>query len=399
MKDSHRGGKPSASFVVGSVALLFLIIGYQAALFISKASVARIVANHDHPDTVFVYLDPLDSLYSGACAANSGYSAFNAGQPLEPGRVHPRFAAAEYGLSSTAAPEGASLSSSTHATLGTPREGKCPLGDLRGNNGSAEGGIGAERSEASGGAERSLSGVEGRSEAVELPEMAPAGRSKARRYNSAARDIWRANTKRRYESFRFDPNTVSMDDLMRLGFSQKQAESIDNYRKKGGRFRRKSDFAKSYVVEDSVYRRLEKYIDIPKIDINKADSATFETLPGIGKFFASKMVSYREELGGYSYLEQLMDIWHFDQEKFDGLKDLVVVGRSEPYHLWTLPESELARHPYIGKRAARGIVIFRENTPIGEWTVENIQKAGILDPGLDKKFLRCRIAPPQPSSP
>ena len=332
MKDfKKRGGKPSASFVVGSVALLFLIIGYQAALFISKASVARIVANHDHPDTVFVYLDPLDSLYSGAA--------------------------------------GASLASSTHATLGTVR-----------------GGTGAERSEASGGAERS--------EAVELPELAPAGRSKARRYSSSARDIWRANTKRRYESFRFDPNTVSVDDLMRLGFSQKQAESIDNYRKKGGRFRRKSDFAKSYVVEDSVYRRLEKYIDIPKIDINRADSAAFETLPGIGKFFAAKMVSYRRELGGYSYPEQLMDIWHFDQEKYDGLKDLIKVGPSEPYPLWTLPENELARHPYIDKRAAHGIIIFRENSPVAEWTVGNIIKAGILDPGLDEKLARCLIAPP-----
>ena len=184
---------------------------------------------------------------------------------------------------------------------------------------------------------------------------------------------------------------------MRLGFSEKQAQSIDNYRKKGGRFRRKSDFAKSYVVEDSVYHRLEKYIDIPKIDINQADSAAFETLPGIGKFFASKMVSYRKELRGYSYPEQLMDIWHFDQEKYDGLKDLITVGPSEPYPLWTLPDSELAKHPYIGKRAARGIIIFRENTPKEEWTVEKIQKAGILDPGLDEKFSRCRIAlPPNP---
>ena len=319
MKDSPRGGKPSASFVVGSVALLFLIIGYQAALFISKASVARIVANHDHPDTVFVYLDSLGT-------------RVEAGQPLEPGRVHPRAlrlrsgtAAAEYGLSSTAAPAGASLASST------------------------------------------------------------------------AKEIWRANTKRRYESFRFDPNTVSVDDLMRLGFSQKQAESIDNYRKKGGRFRRKTDFAKSYVVEDSVYRRLEKYIDIPKIDINRADSVAFETLPGIGKFFAAKMVSYREELRGYSYPEQLMDIWHFDQDKYDGLKDLIKDGPSEPYPLWTLSEAELSKHPYIGKRAARGIVIFRENTPIQDWTVGNIIKAGIPDPGLEEKLAKCRIAlPPSP---
>ena len=55
MKTSGKGGHPSSSFVAGSVALLFLIIGYQAALFIHKASVARIVANHDHPDTVYVF--------------------------------------------------------------------------------------------------------------------------------------------------------------------------------------------------------------------------------------------------------------------------------------------------------------------------------------------------------
>ncbi|MBR5661804.1 MAG: helix-hairpin-helix domain-containing protein [Bacteroidales bacterium] len=297
MENSKRG-RPSASFVVGSVALLFLIIGYQSALFITKASVARIVANHDHPDTVFVYVSP-DSVA------------------------------------------------------------------LRRNSASA--GSGSTNSSSNGIAERS-------------------GR--------AAESIWRARAPRRYESFKFDPNTVSVNDLMRLGFSEKQARAIDNYRKKGGRFRRKSDFAKSYVVEDSVYRRLENYIDIPKIDINKADSAAFETLPGIGKFFASKMVSYRKELRGYSYPEQLMDIWHFDQEKFDGLKDLITVGPSEPYPLWTLPESELSKHPYIGKRAAHGIIVFRENSPKEDWTVVNLKKAGILDPGLDDKLLRCGIAPP-----
>ena len=205
--------------------------------------------------------------------------------------------------------------------------------------------------------------------------------------------IARARTPRRYESFRFDPNTVSVDDLVRLGFTPRQAQSIDNYRKKGGRFRRKSDFARSYVVEDSVFRRLEKWIDIPKIDLNKADSAAFETLPGIGPFLASRMVSHREELGGYSYPEQLMDIWRFDQEKFDGLKDLICLSPPEPYPLWTLPRNALAAHPYIGERAARGIVLFRENSPREEWTVGNIIKAGILEPGLDEKLSRCVIAP------
>ncbi|MBR1927360.1 MAG: helix-hairpin-helix domain-containing protein [Bacteroidales bacterium] len=340
MENSKRG-RPSATFVVGSVALLFLIVGYQAALFITKASVARIVSNHDRPDTVFVYLDS-----TGAQVV--------VGQPLASRREAPV---------PTLNVPGVAVVSQSRLTPDVPSgdSERSDAGSLRGTPLSPPGGCG--------------------------------GVDDDWRQN-AAKSIWRANTRRRYECFRFDPNTVSVDDLMRLGFSEKQALSIDSYRKKGGRFRRKTDFAKSYVVEDSVYKRLEKFIVIPEIDLNKADSAAFETLPGIGKFFAAKMVSYRRELWGYSYPEQLMDIWHFDQEKFDGLKDLITVGPSEPYPLWTLPELELARHPYIGKRAARGIAIFRENTPKSEWSVGNLQKAGILDPGLGEKLARCRIALP-----
>jgi hypothetical protein len=45
----------SRSAVVGIVALVFLIIGYQTALFVHSAAVAKIAANRDEPDTVFVY--------------------------------------------------------------------------------------------------------------------------------------------------------------------------------------------------------------------------------------------------------------------------------------------------------------------------------------------------------
>jgi len=183
---------------------------------------------------------------------------------------------------------------------------------------------------------------------------------------------------------------------MRLGFTEKQAVSIDNYRKKGGRFRRPADFARSYVVDDETFRRLEPYIDIPKTELNTADSAAFDALPGIGPFFASKMVSYRRELGGYSYPEQLMDIWHFDQEKYDGLKDLVYIreGSRTPYPLWTLDEQALALHPYIDKRAAHGIILYRDNQPEEEWTVEGLVRAGVLTEEQGGKLARCAIKAP-----
>ena len=213
--------------------------------------------------------------------------------------------------------------------------------------------------------------------------------------HSAAVELERRRT-RRVESFRFNPNTVSVEDLMRLGFSEKQAQAIDSYRQKGGMFRRPSDFAKSYVVADSVFERLKPFIDIPKLDINKADSAAFDGLPGIGPYYAAKMVEYRGRLGGYSFKEQLMDIWHFDREKYDGLSDLIVCSRPQtPFRLWQMPEDSLRLHPYIRSwQAARSIALFRKSMPREQWTVEAIAAAGILPPEDAAKLARCVIADP-----
>ena len=182
------------------------------------------------------------------------------------------------------------------------------------------------------------------------------------------------------ESFMFNPNTVSVEDLCRLGFTYKQAMAIDNYRKKGGRFRRKEDFARSFVVSDSVYKRLQHYVEIPLVDLNLADSAAFDALPGIGGWFASRMLEYRNQLGGYSYKEQLMDIWKFDKEKYDALSDLIVVSPEHVkyYPLWTLPADSLRLHPYIGDYSAKGIVLYREHNPRSLWSVDSLASAGVL---------------------
>lgn len=214
---------------------------------------------------------------------------------------------------------------------------------------------------------------------------------------SGQKKIYNRYAERTVETFSFNPNTVSVGDLVRLGFSEKQAASIDNYRRKGGRFHRKEDFASSYVVADSVFKRLEPHIHIPQTDINSADSAAFDALPGIGPYYAAKMVSYRTELGGYSYKEQLMDIWRFDEEKFNGLKDLITVDTTlyPPFALWEAAESELAAHPYIGKYAAHAVVLFRENSSLSQLSVEALCRAGVLTSAQSSSLARCRIAPPR----
>lgn len=200
--------------------------------------------------------------------------------------------------------------------------------------------------------------------------------------------------RRKAESFRFNPNEATLEEFMRLGFSEKQAQSIINYRLKGGRFRRPSDFAKSYVVADSVYRRLEPYIDIPRVDINSADSAAFDALPGIGPWFAAKMVEYRRELGGYGSTRQLLDIYRFDEERYAAIEDLICCERPVVTEFWSLSEDSLSRHPAIRRRqTAHSIELWRRTMPRERWTLEELRSAGVLDGQQYERLSRCLIGP------
>lgn len=357
MKDDEKNKPSAAVFKVGAIALAFLVVGYQAALFMTRAGKLRLEANRDRPDTVFVYYNDADEPFGSSYYQSSEDDA-------RPGIASPD-RSQQAGLSSNPRSSlvGDTFSSSRH----------------RKKEGSAVGGGGKGSAQQDVWRGGSRGGATTRRRNAEHSEYVEAYRRETRRV----------------ESFRFDPNTVSVEDLIRLGFSEKQAAALDRYRVSGGRFRRKADFAKSFVVADSVYRRLEGFIDIPKVDLNRADSAALDDLPGIGAWYAKRILEYRAELGGYSFAEQLMDIYRFDREKFDALADLVCCSPPAPFALWSLPADSLQRHPYIRSRqAARSIVLFREHTPREGWTVAALGEAGILPPEDAARLARCAIAPP-----
>ncbi|MBO4263168.1 MAG: helix-hairpin-helix domain-containing protein [Bacteroidales bacterium] len=301
-----RRDNPASVFKVGAISLAFLIIGYQAALFIHRTSVLRIEAMRDCPDTVFVVDEALARRVLAAPAA-----------------------------SDTARPE----------------------------------------------------------MAVTPPVPVSPGQVCVRRTASHSPVVQAVRAaSRKVESFRFNPNTVGEDGLLRLGFSAKQAAAILHYRSAGGRFRRKGDFARSYAVPDSVFRRLEPFIDIPKVDLNRADSAALDELPGIGGYYAKKILEYRSRLGGFSCPEQLMDLYRFGAERYAALSDLVCCSPPPPFRIWTLPVDSLRRHPYIRDyRTARAIVLYREHTPAEQHTVGGLAAAGILDAETAGKLARCRL--------
>lgn len=319
-KKKPESDSPAArSMKAGAIALVFLVLGYQVAVFVHKAAVTKIISDRDSPDTVYIVDRELAESVLGAPSDASGRSVRGSGG-------------------------GAYTSGGKTSSGGTMDHGDISV-------------------------RRNAEHEDG---AVRVRESLPAAP----------------------ETFRFDPNTVSVEDLQRLGFTMKQAESIDNYRRKGGHFSRKSDFARSYVVSEEVYARLEDYIDIPLLDLNRADSLALTGLPGIGGWFASQIIRHREELGSFSRKEQLLNVYRLDRERYDAISDLVFVSEDDakPFRLWSLPADSLRLHPYIRSwNLAKAIVLYRENNGREEWTLEGLRAVGVLSEEQFTKLSRCLI--------
>lgn len=209
--------------------------------------------------------------------------------------------------------------------------------------------------------------------------------------------------------FRFDPNTITAQNLVELGLTPKQAAVILKYRERGGAFRTKEDFKKIYVLPDGFYDKVKdsiiiagtKKIDVYKssaksnenggvssqenglistsssdlaknnyrdnraglsIELNEADSATLLNLPGIGPYYAGKIIAYRERTGGLISANQLMEIRGIDSNRYSMFAHLVFADtlKIAKKDLNEISINELSNNPYIGSYVARAIVRFRE---------------------------------------
>lgn len=191
------------------------------------------------------------------------------------------------------------------------------------------------------------------------------------------------------ERFAFDPNTADSTMLLRLGLQPWQVRNIYKYRAAGGIYRKKEDFARLYGLTVKQYRELEPYIHISAeyqpaatlfeerrdtsvtptptypsklaagetIDLATADTTQLRTVPGIGPYYARRIVDYGNQLGGYISLSQLDEIDGFPSDA----KSFFTLSTTTPrrMNINALSLNELRRHPYINFYQARAIVDYR----------------------------------------
>ena len=201
------------------------------------------------------------------------------------------------------------------------------------------------------------------------------------------------------DTFNFDPNTVNHRDLIRLGLSERQASTLINYREAGATFRDTSDFRKIYGIEKDLQDQLIPLIIIKEVnpgknskqilnpgkseykpytdylpeddspdlndlyfDINSADSIQLDSLPGIGRVLGTRIIKYRNLLGGYASVEQLSEVYGIDTVLVNSIYELVYADSNliKKKEINFVKYKELISHPYVSNKLCEDILYYRK---------------------------------------
>ena len=215
------------------------------------------------------------------------------------------------------------------------------------------------------------------------------------------------------ELFPFDPNRADSLTLHRLGLPPWMVRNLLRYRDKGGRFRRPDDFSKLYGLTDKQYARLRPYIriaappeqassaaELPSdtvpmlyrpdttaryparpekypagtlVQLNEADTTELQRIPGIGPFLARRIVSYRQQLGGYYGIDQLREIGIDSRPLHDWLQ--VDTTRIRRLYINRETLNGFMRHPYLHYHQARAIMDYRRR----HGPIRHLQELSLLE--------------------
>ncbi|MCO5260251.1 MAG: helix-hairpin-helix domain-containing protein [Crocinitomicaceae bacterium] len=175
---------------------------------------------------------------------------------------------------------------------------------------------------------------------------------------------------------KFDPNKYSLEEWMALGLSEKQANVVVNFAKRG--IKNNEQLHQIFVIDEVLYglirdstvypekynrfeRNYSKKKDELQVELNKATVEDLDKLPGIGTYFANKIIAYREKLGGFYDKSQLLEIQRFDEQKLNLISKNITIDYSyvKLININTCTVAELKKHPYLDWNVANSIVKMR----------------------------------------
>ncbi|MCL7752903.1 helix-hairpin-helix domain-containing protein [Polaribacter sp. Z022] len=194
---------------------------------------------------------------------------------------------------------------------------------------------------------------------------------------------------RKPKIYPFNPNYITDFKGEQLGMSIEEIDRLLLFRKTNKFVNSKSEFQKVTKVSDSLLNKISPYFKFPEwvtkrnqitsknlyssnnikkisistSDINKATAEDFKTIRGIGEAYSERIVKYRTKLQGFTYNNQLNEVWGLDQEvvkKVLSVFKIIEKPIIKKVNVNTVSFKDLLKKPYIDYNLCKKIFEYRD---------------------------------------
>ena len=128
--------------------------------------------------------------------------------------------------------------------------------------------------------------------------------------------------------------------------------------------------------------------DPERFDINKADTAAFIALPGIGSKLAARIVLFREKLGGFYNVEQVREVYGLQDSVYRKILPFLkcAPGNVKKIDINNAAKEALKVPPYMRWQMANAVVAYRDQR--GSFhSEEDLSKLENIDGDALKKMI------------
>jgi DNA uptake protein ComE-like DNA-binding protein len=202
------------------------------------------------------------------------------------------------------------------------------------------------------------------------------------KYQQQQQKNYSINNEFQKQLFVFDPNTITEQEAVLLGFKPKTAQTLLKFRAKGGKFKEPEDLKKVFGVSDKLYSILEPYILITSkqiksekvdsvkfpvvkskelLELNSADSLGLVYLRGVGPGFSNRILKYRKKLGGFHSMIQLKEVFGMTDSLYNLVSEQIVLnpGSIRKIYINAIDFYTLRQHPYFSYQVSNIIINYR----------------------------------------
>ena len=183
---------------------------------------------------------------------------------------------------------------------------------------------------------------------------------------------------KKYTIYPFNPNYISDHKGYQLGMKTKEIDRLLAHRNKRLFVNSAKEFQEVTKISDSLLQAISPYFkfpdwvqkknrdkkeqfsfasktkknisDITSSDINEATPYDFSLVKGVDEYLSERIIKYRSKLQGFSFPEQLFEVWGLEKEVADNILQVFSIQkkpRITKVNVNTASFKEVLSNPYI----------------------------------------------------